>query len=367
MRITPRRLAIGVITLLSVGFTISAVILVVQYGGPAGIAVLSVALPGFFVPHFLHIRAALRGAEPGGPTLGLLIQAVAAYAPIMLLPGPLGGYWWGIPSILLGSVLLRLRPPLALGCLVPMAGVHFTAAWNAVAPEFAPIQAIYAVSTLFVTGFVIYVVVRLVIVSDDLAQARTELAEAAVLRERLRISRDLHDGLGSNLAAIALKGDLARKLVGHDPTAAAGELAELIHVARDAAQDVRQVARGYREMSLADEVHRATALLEASGVSCRTDLARLEVPRHIDEALAWAVREGTTNVVRHSRATSCSISTSTQAGSVRLELVNDGAQERSADGGGLTGLKERAAGLGGSVSAERTGDDGFRFTMEVPT
>ncbi|MFC7643673.1 histidine kinase [Streptosporangium lutulentum] len=205
------------ITLLSVGFTISAVILVVQYGGPAGIAVLSVALPGFFVPHFLHIRAALRGAEPGGPTLGLLIQAVAAYAPIMLLPGPLGGYWWGIPSILLGSVLLRLRPPLALGCLVPMAGVHFTAAWNAVAPEFAPIQAIYAVSTLFVTGFVIYVVVRLVIVSDDLAQARTELAEAAVLRERLRISRDLHDGLGSNLAAIALKGDLARNWWGTTP------------------------------------------------------------------------------------------------------------------------------------------------------
>ena len=107
----------------------------------------------------------------------------------------------------------------------------------------------------------IYGVVRLVVVSDELAQARTELAEAAVLRERLRISRDLHDGLGSSLAAIALKGDLARKLIGRDPVAADGELAELIHVARDAAQDVRQVARGYREMSLTGEVHRAMALL----------------------------------------------------------------------------------------------------------
>ncbi|MEV6859724.1 sensor histidine kinase [Streptosporangium subroseum] len=375
MRITPRHLAIGVIVLISVGFMITPVVLIVQYGGLTGITVLSAALPGFFVPHFLHIRAALRGAEPGGPTVGLLIQAVAAYAPIALLPTPLGPsslslplgpYWWGTPSILLGSVLLRLRPPLALGCLVPMAVVHFAAAGTASLPGFMVLSGFYAVTTLLVTGFVIYGVVRLVVVGDELAQARTELAEAAVLRERLRISRDLHDGLGSSLAAIALKGDLARKLIGRDPVAAEGELAELIHVARDAAQEVRQVARGYREMSLTEEVHRATALLEASGVSCRTNLVPLEVPRQVDEALAWAVREGTTNVVRHSRATSCSISTSTQAGAVRLELVNDGARERHADGGGLTGLKERAAGLGGSVSAERIENDGFRFTMEVP-
>jgi two-component system sensor histidine kinase DesK len=367
MRITPRRLAIGVIVLISVGFMISAVILIIQYGGLTGIAVLATALPGFFVPHFLHIRAALRGAEPGGPTAGLLIQTVAAYAPIALLPDPLGPYWWGTPSILLGSVLLRLRLPLALGCLGIMMVVHFTAESIVSLPEFKVLNGIYSVTTLLVTGFVIYGVVRLVVVSDELDQARTELAEAAVLRERLRISRDLHDGLGSSLAAIALKGDLARKLVVRDPVAAEGELAELIHVARDAAQDVRQVARGYRELSLADEVHRAMALLEASGVSCQTSLTRLEVPRQVDEALAWAVREGTTNVVRHSHATRCSISTSTQGGTVRLELVNDGAQKRCADGGGLTGLKERAAGLGGSVSAERTGNDGFRFTMEVPT
>ncbi|AWS41865.1 sensor histidine kinase [Streptosporangium sp. 'caverna'] len=366
MRLTPRRLAIGVIVLMSVGFMISAVILIVQDGGLTGIAVLSVALPGFFVPHFLHIRAALRGAEPGGLTVGLLVQAVAAYAPIMILPPFLGSLWWGAPCILLGPALLRLRLPLAFGALVSMTVVHFVAMWNASAPDFAPVNGLYADITLFVTGFTIYGLVRLVAVADELEQARTELAEAAVLRERLRISRDLHDGLGSSLAAIALKGDLARKLIGRDPVAAEGELTELIHVARDAAQDVRQVARGYREMSLTEEVHRAMALLESSGVSCRTSLAPLEVPRQVDEALAWAVREGTTNVVRHSRATNCSISTSVQAGAVRLELVNDGALERRADGGGLTGLKERAAGLGGSVSAERIEDDGFRFTMEVP-
>nr|BFE88491.1 hypothetical protein GCM10020093_110920 [Planobispora longispora] len=108
------------------------------------------------------------------------------------------------------------------------------------------------------------------------------------------------------------------------------------------------------------------ALLEASGVGCQTNLAGLELDRRTEEALAWAVREGVTNVIRHSRATTCSISTSAAGGAVRLELVNDGAPERAADGGGLTGLRERAGGLGGSLRAERTGNGGFRLSVEVP-
>ncbi|MDP9861615.1 MULTISPECIES: sensor histidine kinase [Streptosporangium] len=366
MRINPQRLAIGVIVLLSVGFTVSPVIVIARYGGAAGVAVLSAVLPGFFIPHFLHVRAALRGAEPGGPVAGLVVQAVSAYAPMVILPAEVGGFWWGTQAILLGSVLLRLRLPLALGCLAPMAVVDFIAAGSADPQGFNPLVGFSAVTTLFVTGFVIYGVVRLVVVSRELEQARTELAEAAVLRERLRISRDLHDGLGSSLTAVALKGDLARRLVERDPEAARAELSELVHVARDAAQEVRQVARGYREMSLREEVHRAVALLEASGVSCQTNLAELRVSGPVDEALAWAVREGITNVVRHSRATICSITTSAGAGTVRLELVNDRAHGRSVGGNGLTGLKERAGGLGGSVSAGRTENGGFRLAMEVP-
>ncbi|WP_345409664.1 sensor histidine kinase [Nonomuraea salmonea] len=86
-----------------------------------------------------------------------------------------------------------------------------------------------------------------------------------MLKERLRISRDLHDGLGRSLTAIALKGDLAGRLIERDPASARTEVGELVQVAREAAQDVRQVARGYRAMSLSGEVDRAVALLESSG------------------------------------------------------------------------------------------------------
>lgn len=366
MRISPRPLAIGLVTLISVGFMILPVIMIAQHGGAPGIAVLAAGLPCFFVPHLLHVRAALRGAEPGGLTLGMGIQVLATYVPFAVLPGQFGYWWTGAPTILLGSVLLRLRPPFALGALVAMTAAQSALLWHYSVREYAAQSAVYTVISLFATGFVIYGVIRLAVVSEQLTQARMDLAEAAVLRERMRISRDLHDGLGSSLTAVALKGDLARRLVESDPAAARAELAELVHVARDAAQEVRQVARGYREMSLAEEVHRAVALLEASGVSCQTNLADLRVPRPVDEALAWAVREGITNVVRHSQATICSISTSAHAGTVRLELVNDRARRRSADGNGLTGLRERAVGLGGSVSAERTDGGGFRLAVEVP-
>ncbi len=218
----------------------------------------------------------------------------------------------------------------------------------------------------------------------------------------MRISRDLHDGLGRSLTAIALKGDLAGRLIDRDPGTARAEVGELVQVAREAAQDVRQVARGYRAMSLAGEVGRAVALLESSGVSVQAHLADVTLPTRSEEALAWAVREGVTNVLRHSRATTCTITTSLQEDTVRLELANDGAPPDSgtdpdpgpgtasgpspasgpsavsgsgssagagagtgAPGAGLVSLAERAAQAGGTATGSRTGQGGFVLAMEV--
>ncbi|MFF5212648.1 sensor histidine kinase [Streptosporangium sp. NPDC000396] len=365
MRLNPQHLVVGIVSTISIGFSADMLFLT---RSPLEAAALAAASVAFLIPHHLQIRAALRGEEPRGVPVALIIQTVVTYAAIPFLASLwfVLGYNWAVsmPTILSGAVLVRLRLKFAVPVVIAIGAIAFWLGTQAMYGKLA--MGIHYAITVAVTGGVTYAGVRLVVVSRQLEQAKMELAEAAVLRERLRISRDLHDGLGSSLTAIALKGDLARRLVGREPAAAEAELSELVHVARDAAQEVRQVARGYREMSLAEEVHRAVALLETSGVSCQTNLADLEVPRPVDEALAWAVREGVTNVVRHSRATTCSISTSAHGGAVRLELVNDRARRRSADGNGLTGLRERAGGLGGSVSAERTGNGGFRLTVEVP-
>ncbi|GGS64361.1 hypothetical protein GCM10010156_24290 [Planobispora rosea] len=374
MRITPKQLAIGAIVTIAAGFPLTALLMLLSAGSALQIAVAAAGLVAFYVPFYRETRAALDGAEPGGLTVSLVTLIVASYAPMAVL-----GFFWSVFPSMLGSVLLlRLRMPWGLVALAPVTAGQVGLAVLGYSGSSGSVffGATYVGITVLVTSFVLYAAVRLVAVTRELERARAELAEAAVLRERLRISRDLHDGLGSSLTTIALKGDLARRLVERDPASARNELTELVQVARDTAQEVRQVARGYREMSLREEVRRGVALLEVSGIGCRANLADLGLDRPTDEALAWAVREGITNVLRHSRATTCSISTSAADGTARLELVNDGAPRRAADGGvpervagdggGLTGLRERASGLGGSLHAEPTGNGGFRLVVEVP-
>jgi two-component system sensor histidine kinase DesK len=311
--------------------------------------------------HDLNMRAAFRGGRPRLFPLTLVLQAVVTYVPDFLLPGG----WSAVAAPMLAGALLALLP-LRWACALVGTMMLYEGVGVWMGPAFAVITLFYVV-TVPITGAMIYVLVRLVRVASDLEQVRAELADAAVLKERLRISRDLHDGLGRSLTAIALKGDLASRLMDRDPGSARVEVGELVKVAREAAQDVRQVARGYRAMSLTGEVDRAAALLESSGVGCQAHLADVPLHRRSEEALAWGVREAVTNVLRHSRATTCTITTSLSDGRLRLEVANDGAPGGPVpSGGGLTGLAERASQAGGVCSAAPTATDGFLLTMEVP-
>lgn len=369
-----RRLAGVLITAVSCAYTAITLVYFRQGAYYGLLALLSMA--AVITTHHVNMRAGLRGVRPPWFPVTLVLQAVATYLPDFLLPGGMSAL---TAPLLAGSVLVLL--PLGWGAALVglMMLSEATRMWWGLAG--AHITFFY-VATIATTGAMIYLLVRFVRVTAELEQARAELAEAAVLRERLRISRDLHDGLGRSLTAIALKGDLAGRLIERDPGAARTEVGELVQVAREAAHDVRHVARGYRELSLAGEVDRAVALLESSGVGVQANLADVRLPKRSEEALAWAVREGVTNVLRHSRATTCTITTSLHGGAVRLEVANDGAPTgltpgaagggpaglaHGAAGGGLTGLAERAAQAGGSCTTTPTGEGGFLLAVEVAT
>ncbi|WP_327086182.1 histidine kinase [Nonomuraea sp. NBC_01738] len=355
------RLATWLVAAVSVGFP--ALCLVYLLSGRLDIAVIVLtSLAAVGVPHFLNMRAALRGVRPPLFPLTIILQAVFTYLPDPYLPSGLSG----LTAQLLACTLLIFVPLWASVPLVGlMAGLQFAAIMTSL--PVPVIAALYAL-TIPVVGIMVAAVVRLALVTGALEEARAELAEAAVLKERLRISRDLHDGLGHSLTAIALKGDLAGRLIDRDPGTARSEVGDLVKVAREAAQEVRQVARGYREISLSGETQRAVALLEASGVAAQAHLAPGALPRPSEEALAWGVREGVTNVLRHSRATTCTITTSFGAGTVRLEIVNDGAggSATGTPGSGLAGLRERAAQAGGDASAGPVEAGAFLLVVEVP-
>jgi two-component system sensor histidine kinase DesK len=205
----------------------------------------------------------------------------------------------------------------------------------------------------------------------QLDRARDVQSRLAVAEERLRFARDLHDVMGRNLAAIAVKGQLAGELVRRERPEAAEEVADISRIAEESLREVRGVVRGYRSADLAGELAGARSVLRAAGVACTVteedDGAAL--PVRVQATLGWVVREAVTNVLRHSRATRCSVTLRAVAGEVELRVVNDGVPPgagRSGDAGtGLTGLGERLAAAGGRLTAGQEGDE-FVLTATVP-
>jgi two-component system sensor histidine kinase DesK len=209
----------------------------------------------------------------------------------------------------------------------------------------------------------------------ELQAARMELAASAVAEERSRIARDLHDTLGHSLSVIALKSELARRVLPTDPARAEAEMADVERVSREALASVRETVSGYRQPSLAIELAGARAALAAAGIVGEVEPAPEGLPRDVDAMLGWAVREGVTNVLRHSAATRAWIRVIADGASRAVEVTDDGrGSARLGDAGaapsrpgiGLAGLRERAAILGGSVDAGPLPEHGFRLVVRVP-
>ena len=208
----------------------------------------------------------------------------------------------------------------------------------------------------------------------ELQSARRELARLAVIEERERLARDLHDLLGQTLAMIALKSELARHLVTEGPDRAVAELAEIERVARTSLRQVREAVVSYRQPTLTSELEGARHLLSTAAITPELDPLQEILPPAIDAVLAWTVREGVTNAIRHSRARHCRIRLAHTNGTVAVEVLNDGGRREPVEstarpGLGLIGLRERVSALGGQMEAgplDATGQEGFRVRVELP-
>jgi two-component system sensor histidine kinase DesK len=230
-----------------------------------------------------------------------------------------------------------------------------------------------------VIGLVVYSAIAVRRTNRALVAARHELARLAVADERSRIARDLHDTLGHSLSVIALKSELAGRLVDDDPARAKGEMADVERVARESLSAVRETIGGFHQPSLAVELAGARSALAAAGIDGRVEPAPEGIPAAVDAVLGWAVREGVTNIVRHARAGSAEIRVELSSAAAGVDIRNDlraGAAADSADdeagatprraGTGLAGLRERVAMFGGVVEAGPVDDGGFRLHVSVP-
>lgn len=203
----------------------------------------------------------------------------------------------------------------------------------------------------------------------ELDAARRVQAGLAVAEERLRISRDLHDVLGRTLSVVALKAELSARLAQRGRPEAADEMLEVRRIAQDALADLRAVVGGYRAAGLPAELAGAQSLLESAGITCHVTGDATPLPDDVQAALAWVVREGTTNVLRHSEAATCRMTLTIEPAAATLTMTNDGVPPTGDSlhlGNGLTGLTERMATRSGTVTATRTPPGSFTLAVHVP-
>ncbi|WP_104163599.1 sensor histidine kinase [Cryobacterium sp. N22] len=319
----------------------------------------------------------LRVSGEAAPThpLVLALLGTAGAAWLLAVPAPFAGWGWAFLFALAGGVLSCLvggwwKAAVVLGtyAVIGAGGLIGILTSPAAAPAGADDTAdLIVLGTLALFTVMPLSAVWALQVVLRLENARQTAAELAVAKERLRFATDLHDIQGHNLQVIALKSELAERLLATRPEQAAREIADIRVIAQAALDDTRAVVNDYRTVTVAVEVRNAAAVLRSAGIRCEAHIETPGMPTAIGAVFAVAIREAATNVLRHSRATDATIElVLADTGEYRLTVSNNAAGAVRRGGTGLAGLAHRVAAQHGTVQTTRT-DDTFTLVVRVPT
>jgi two-component system sensor histidine kinase DesK len=367
------------VALTKVAVSVFAVVMLV-YLGLAVIGQLSMRSDGFGVLVvtvcsllFAVTHLSIAGLAPSDLRLRLRGVALVAQA-VLAVALPLWGgtVWLVLGAYLIGSVGIVFRPrTAAVAVAVVIAGeVALTTSMQLGWPETGLLLLRNVITGLCIAGGV-----RLGTLASDLFRTRDELAEVAVDvavdEERLRFARELHDVLGHNLSAIALKSELTARLLEVRPELATVELGTIREIADRSLTDVRAVAKGYRRMDLRREADSVAAVLRSAGVACEWFEVPPGLPAELGDVLAWTLREGATNLLRHASPATVVVRCGRDEEHVWLEMRNDGVNGQlsrtdTVGGNGLAGLTERAAAVGGRVTTDGPNSGWFALTVRLP-
>ncbi|WP_433649526.1 sensor histidine kinase [Micromonospora zamorensis] len=301
-----------------------------------------------------RLRQFLAPIPAGRARAGLALLLLVGLGSI---PGT-GGDWLATLVYVAAAAVFLLPPWEALAVVVVCAVTPALASW--LVPGWQAESGI--VFAVLLASFAMFGVSQLAQRNSQLQAAQQEIRRLAVAEERARAARDLHDILGHSLTVVAIKAELAGRLIDVDRDRAAVEIAEVEALARAALADVRQTVGAYREVTLAAELAGARSALASAGIAADLPAEVPDLPEEWDRLFGWAVREGVTNVVRHSGARCCTV----RVHSDRVEVSDDGRGPSTPDatGHGLVGLRERARRLDAVVTVGRR-PEGSGFLLRV--
>ncbi len=322
--------------------------------GPMGIAATWLAMPAFMVVYFLAFRQT-------GARLLLAVLAIAGIGFVLTPFNPFGNAYLIYAAGFLPGLTRTL--PRAVALLLGLVGLYALQTWLIGGHWLSPAIALLVGMSSCVGNHYMMLKMRK---DAELRLSVDEVRRLAQVAERERIGRDLHDLLGHTLSLIALKSELARRLVERDPLAAQVEIGEVERVAREALAQVRRAVTGIRAAALKPELASARLLLDGEGVGLTYSLAALALTPAQETALALAVREAVTNIHRHARASGVEISLRGEDGFALLTVVDDGCGGAGEHGNGLRGMAERVQALGGTLSIHSPSGEGTRLVIRLP-
>jgi len=329
-----------------------------------GLARLAICLGIVFSLQVAHSSGGTVRRSPHVRAFLLSIQAVATYLPFLWL----GQQWGAMAGFLAGAFLLTVAEPWCWILYGSVAGSVVPILWLMGLPV---ISIVYGCVFTLLTGLIVYSISSLQALVGEAHAARGPLIRMAVVQERLRIARDLHDLLSYNLSAISLKTELTYRLLPGSADRAHDELADVLTLTRRTLADVDNAASGQPHVSLGIDGESAQSTLSASGIDGSVEISCGPLPYEVESVLAIALREAAANILRHSKARAYRIEAARQGATVSLHVANDGAGyevKTGSDlgGAGLHNLDTRLRGVGGTLTAGLDRQGWFHLRAVVP-
>jgi two-component system, NarL family, sensor histidine kinase DesK len=312
---------------LAVMFTSGLLPAAAVYAGAAGLVV-------FYALTTRPFRILVRnGPRPTAllAVAGVIALVYAAFGLIWLVPAWIAMF----APFVRPATYLKLAIPLTAACYVYFGVLGGPVALAAIVPI-----------SIFVTGG-LYANVRVWWIFVEAYDGQGAKAALAVSEERLRFARDLNDLLGQSLVDISSRTGQAAAVLAADPGRAEREMFEVRDLARRSLREVRTTVQDYRALDLGEVLASVRAVLEAADVQCEVDADLDGLAPEARTLLAAVVREGATNVLKHSAAQRCAITIRNGV----LEMSNDGVSEAAGPPAGLRGLSQRVRAAGGTLTA----------------
>lgn len=316
---------------------------------------------GLGIMALLYAAFLLLGPLIAPESVRVKVLAVLAFwagtATLFPLIGPDAEWVWllvvGLAAY--SAIPLRVTLPITGAVILTQLAIGLSTAFSG-GGSFAPLVTSVVAATMIAGGI-------LTKSNRDLHLAHDEIARLAVVDERARFSRDLHDILGHSLTVVTVKSELAKRLVAIDPQKAVAEIADIERLARTALADLRLAVTNYREADLESELASARIALDAAEITATLPQCVDVIDPRLNTVFAWVLREGVTNVIRHSGADACWVTVDRDHLSVHDNGLGPSETIETIAGNGLRGLRERAEAAGVGLRVQESHRGGFALTV----